>query len=239
MKGKRFYFVLAILLAVRIPVCASDGFEVPVLMYHAVDDCREINELFVKPAEFEKQMKYLADNGYTAVLFDQLDTFDKAEKPVIITFDDGYADNYYNAYPVLKKYGHRAVVFLIVNALNSPGYLASYQVREMGDCISFQSHTMNHAALDHVSEAALENECALSKSAIEELTGKPVNAISYPYGFWNRAAKEAVSRHYAYAVTTRPGYFKSGDDRLLIKRVRVQRSDTLRSFGTKLKGFYR
>lgn len=239
---KSLNFIPAVLLATLLwsmPICAADGFGLPVLMYHAVDDdVRGLSELFVKPAEFEKHIKYLADNGYTAVLFDDLCKIDTVEKPVIITFDDGYDDNYHNAYPILKKYGFRAVIFLIVNDLNTPGYLAPYQVTEMSDLISFQSHTLNHLALDRVSRSTLESECTLSKRAIEELTGEPVNVISYPYGLWNRFATEVVSHHYDYAVTTRPGYYKSTDDSYLIKRVRIQRSDSVRGFIAKLTGLY-
>lgn len=204
-------------------------------MYHAVDDISwGLSELFVRPANFEAQMRYLADNGYTPILFGELENSGSYEKPVIITFDDGYEDNYRNAYPVLKKYGFKAVVFLIVNNLDTPHYLTKAQIVEMKDMISFQSHTLNHPELSKISREELESECVMSKSVIEALTGEPVNVISYPYGLYNGAVINVVSRSYNYAVTTKTGVYGGTDDNYRICRIRVGRSDTLSSFAAKI-----
>jgi peptidoglycan/xylan/chitin deacetylase (PgdA/CDA1 family) len=152
----------------------------------------------------------------------------------LITFDDGYSDIYYNAYPILKKYNFKAVVFLIINCLGSPEYLTEEQVKEMKDIISFQSHTLNHFELDKINKKALENECSLSKSEIEELTGEPVNTLSYPAGRYNQTVIDAVSKYYVYAVTTKSGYYNKDNGNYKIKRIRIQRSDTLKNFIAKL-----
>ncbi len=180
-------------------------------------------------------MRYLADNGYTPILFNELENNCLYEKPVIITFDDGYDDNYRNAYPVLKKYGFKAVVFLIVNSFDTPHYLTKVQILEMKDIISFQSHTLNHPDLSKIKRDELENECVLSKSLIEELTGEPVYVISYPYGKYNGVVVDTVSRSYDYAVTTKTGIYGRTDDNYRICRIRVGRFDTLGSFVSKLK----
>ncbi|MHB1153342.1 MAG: polysaccharide deacetylase family protein [Eubacteriales bacterium] len=208
---------------------------VPILMYHAIEEKPwGMEQLFVRDSEFEKQIKYLSDNGYTPILFDDLENYESYKNPVIITFDDGYRDNYYNAYPILKKYNFKAVVFLIVNCLNSPEYLSKEQISEMKDIISFQSHTLNHFLLTKINNKALETECLSSKSIIEELTGVQVNVLSYPYGKYSQAVIETVSGYYDYAVTTKSGYYDKTNDNYKIKRIRIQRSDTLKSFINKL-----
>lgn len=208
---------------------------VPILMYHAIEEKPwGLEQLFVRDSEFEKQIKYLSDNGYTPILFDNLVNYKSYKNPVIITFDDGYRDNYYNAYPILKKYNFEAVVFLIVNNLNLPEYLSKEQISEMKDIISFQSHTLNHYELNEINNKALETECLLSKSKIEELTGVQVNVLSYPCGKYSQAVIDTVSRYYDYAVTIKSGYYDKTNDNYKIKRIRIQRSDTLKSFINKL-----
>lgn len=208
---------------------------IPVLMYHAIEENPwGLEQLFVRTSEFEKQIKYLSDNGYTPIIFDDLINYESYKNPILITFDDGYSDNYYNAYPILKKYNFKAVVFLIVNNLDSPRYLSKEQIKEMKDIVSFQSHTLNHLELDKINGKTLENECALSKSEIEELTGIPVNTLSYPFGHYTQTTINTVSRYYDYAVTIRTGYYNKNNNNYQIKRIRIQRSDTLKNFITKL-----
>lgn len=209
--------------------------DVPILMYHAIEEKPwGLVQLFVRTSEFEKQIKYLSDNGYTSILFSDLQNYESYKNPVLITFDDGYSDNYYDAYPILKKYNFKAVVFLIVNCLDSPKYLSGEQVREMKDIVSFQSHTLNHFELNKISRKTLENECSLSKSMIEELTGEPVNTLSYPCGRYNQTIIDTVSGYYDYAVTIKTGCYNKTNGNYQIKRIRIQRSDTLKNFIAKL-----
>ena len=82
----------------------------------------------MKPADFEQQIKYLHDNDYHAITLEQFDAYmrgegDLPDRPVLITFDDGYVDNYEDAYPILKKYHMRGTIFLIINLVGTPGYL--------------------------------------------------------------------------------------------------------------------
>lgn len=208
---------------------------VPILMYHAIEENPwGIEQLFVRDSEFEKQIKYLADNGYTPILFDDLENYESYRKPVIITFDDGYRDNYDHAYPILKKYNFKAVVFLIANCLDAPEYLTGEQIIEMKDIVSFQSHTLNHYNLNNININTLETECVKSKSKIEELTGMRVNVLSYPYGKYNQAVIDTVSGYYDYAVTTKSGVYDKTNDNYEINRIRIQRSDTLKNFIAKL-----
>jgi peptidoglycan/xylan/chitin deacetylase (PgdA/CDA1 family) len=124
------------------PAAQTGQGRVLILLYHSVNDSPiGMPDLTVTTAAFEEQMRYLSEHGYTAIDFSEIGKLPQNKKPVIITFDDGYADNYTNAYPILKKYHIRATVFLIAKAVGARGFLTQDEMKEMGDLVSFQSHT--------------------------------------------------------------------------------------------------
>jgi len=213
----------------EIPAC------VPILMYHSVNDTPVgAEQLSVKTGDFEAQIKYLSDNGYTSLSFDELKTAGNYKKPIIITFDDGYSDNYENAYPILKKYNFKATIFIVSSYINSPGFLSDRQIPEMMDLISFQSHTASHMPLVTFSEGDLDKELSASKDKINEITHKPVFVISYPNGSFNKQVAKSASKYYNYAITTRFGYYFSDSPRYKIGRIAVSRSESLEDFITML-----
>lgn len=120
---------------------------VPVLMYHEYEPIKE---------EFKSEMKYLKDNGFTLIDFNDLENYKNIAKPVIVTFDDGYADNY-EAYLFLKSiesstFKPKMTIFMIANAINKTygyEYLSALKIKEMSDSgmVSFQGHTSNHTDL--------------------------------------------------------------------------------------------
>ena len=163
---------------------------VPVLNYHQVEE-KDGNPLTLWPDQFEAQMDYLAAEGYTTITIDEMmDALENGtplpEKPVIITFDDGYADNYEYAYPILKKYGFKATIFLIYDFTNTyPNYLTWEQINEMkaSGLIHFESHTMTHANLSKLtSRDELRHEIADSRIALSEKLGREISYIAYPGG---------------------------------------------------------
>ena len=134
-----------------------------------------MQKLFVKPAEMEKQIQYLVENGYTPIWFEDLVNVDKIEKPVILTYDDGYMDNYVDLFPILQKYGVKATIFMITgNIDNRQTYLTSAQIKEMAQSglVSFQSHTVTHPYLRGQSYETQEYELTQSKLDLVRLTGK-------------------------------------------------------------------
>lgn len=206
-------------------------FNVPILMYHSINDQPiGVADLSVRVKDFEAQMKYLADNGYTVIGFDQLKNGGQYEKPIILTFDDGYEDNYTNAYPVLKKYHLKATFFIISDAINSPGYLTEEEIHEMSGLVSFQSHTVDHPHLSELGEADTEKEFSASKEAIEKITNKKVDVVAYPYGDYNKLTTETAAKYYDYAVTTEFGYYFSGSEKYSIKRLDVSRFEDMDEF---------
>jgi len=200
-------------------------------MYHSINNSPiGDQQLSVNTNDFEEQMKYLSDNGYIALSFDELLDAGNYKNPIIITFDDGYADNYVNAYPILKKYKLKATIFIVSSYINSPGFLNENQISEMKDTISFQSHTVSHLPLAKFNKQDLDYEFSASNDKISKITHKPVFVIAYPNGSYNRHVISAATKYYKYAVTTKFGYYFSDSPRYKIGRIAVHRSETLRDF---------
>lgn len=182
--------------------------EVPIICYHGVlDEAWGDKSIFVKVDEFEKQMKYLSENGYTTLFISEIENANKYEKPIIITFDDGYRDVYTYGFPILKKYNIKADLYIISGYLGGEKYLTIDMVKELAQSplIEFGSHTITHSILTKESDEELERQLSDSKKMIEELTGKRVDSIAYPTGAYNNKVMETVKKHYKYAISIKEG----------------------------------
>lgn len=211
----------------------TEGVRIPVLMYHSVSEKPlELAELSVRPSELEKQVKYLCENGFTTITFEDLPDIDDMEKPVMLTFDDGYADNYTDLFPILKKYGAKATVFVIPRLIGKKGQMTAAQIKEMSDSglVSIQSHSYSHKHLLFASEEDIEYEFSAAVGFIESITGRPVIALAYPNGECNDTILNAASKYYDYAVVKRKGYFTPDSPVCNIRRIRISRSTTLWRF---------
>ena len=144
------------------------GVCVPTLMYHAVSDqVWGDTELFVGPEAMEAQLKYLTENGYTTIFFEDLAYADRIEKPVLLTFDDGYADNYHELFPLLQKYNCKATIFVVTDLVDQAEHkMTSEQIRELADSglVSIQSHTASHPHLRRLSAEQQRQEMLLFRS---------------------------------------------------------------------------
>lgn len=220
---------------------------VPVLMYHSIEYKK--GSFFVSPENFAKQMEYIKKNGYEVVTLDELVNSIKSKKhlkrnKVVITFDDGYQDNFKYSYPVLKKFGFPATIFLVTDAIgNEKGYLDWDEIRIMAkNNISFGSHTKTHFYLGIVKDYKIAREqIAGSKKAIEQEIGAPVDYFCYCGGGFNERAKEIVKEvGFKGACTTNRGFARLNSDVYEIKRVKVTNSDMTKPFvfWLKLSGYY-
>jgi len=178
----------------------SPRYTVPILTYHSFDYGK--GALSVAPENFERQMRYLKDKGFNVIPLDELVTGIKnrrrfAHNTVVITVDDGCKNNFTYAYPILKKYGFPATIFLITNYIGTqPGFLNWDEVKEISkNNISFGGHTKNHVYLPSVNkEATLWDEIAGSKKAIEEHIGTPVDYFCFPLGGFTKQEEILVQR---------------------------------------------
>lgn len=204
---------------------------IPIIDYHCIDNnIFGDKSMFVSPNQFEQQMKYLHDSGFTPITFEQLDTVSCIKKPLIITFDDGYEDNYQNAYPILKKYNFKATIFLISNAIGHKRYLNGDEINLMKDSIDFESHTVNHRYLTKLSKESIESEVGDSKSALEKLLNKHVFVLAYPYGAYNMDIITLVKKYYKYGITTSNSKVYEYPGNYEIKRIGIEKDIDIETF---------
>lgn len=168
----------------------DDSRSVMVLNYHKI--VNEHKSLSVPPADFEKHLKWLQEYGYTSITPEQLYAFvvdgaELPEKPVLITFDDGYRDNYTNAYPLLKKYGFKATIFVVTSFMGTyKNYLTWDMAKEMSENgISIESHTYSHKSMTETSDEDITKELTKSREAIKNKLGIDADFVAYPTGTYN------------------------------------------------------
>jgi peptidoglycan/xylan/chitin deacetylase (PgdA/CDA1 family) len=214
-----------------------------IICYHCVKD--ETNSYLrpTKVADFENQMRYLSTR-YNPISLETMaqhlqDGTSLPPKAIAVTFDDGYHDNYENAYPVLRKYHVPATGLLATNFIGTgkiPAWEEAYytgenalmlswkQVRAMSDGgISFGSHTLSHPLLTRIPRRQREYELCRSKEIIEQQIGKPVTTFAYPSGDFDSETKEVVREAgYCAAVSIRAGQNGPYDDVYALRRNLIQ-----------------
>jgi peptidoglycan/xylan/chitin deacetylase (PgdA/CDA1 family) len=205
--------------------------DIPIIAYHCINNkISGYKDMYVSVMQFQSEMKYLHDSGFTPVTFGQLDDLTGIKKPIIITFDDGYEDNYVNAYPILNKYGIKATIFLITDAIGHKGYLKKDEISRMNDLIDFQSHTVHHGNLTKMSMKSIENEIMDSKAELEKLLNKDVTVLAYPNGAYNAKIIAIAKQYYEcciatsnYRICVPPGTYE-------IKRMQITRDTDIKMF---------
>lgn len=245
---KRGVLALAALLLAAAALCVylmhSAARCVPVLNYHQINDQAE-NALTVHTDQFEAQMKYLSDNGFHAITpTDMLDSWENGtplpDKPVILTFDDGYVDNYRNAFPILEKYKLKGTIFLISDFIGTyPNYLTWPQIEEMQESgyIDFQSHTLSHQQLDQTTPEETFHQLEGSKQALEWHLKKPVSFIAYPCGSYDdELIRQTRKAGYRAAFTVNYGVTSPDENPFVLDRVPIfgSNSHTLLRFKLRL-----
>lgn len=210
------------------------GYNVPVMMYHGIAVANADANLMVDPSDFEQQLKYLTENGYTTIWFEDLWHVQDFEKPVILTFDDGWANNYTVMLPILEKYGCKATVFVVPGFLDISGvHVTTEQLLALAasENISIQSHTVNHEWLSLLSRETQEYELCESKKRITRLIGKEPFVLCYPYGDYTETTRELVREYYRFGVKM-TGYepYNTSDDPTLVYRFFPQRQTQLEEY---------
>ena len=244
-------------MVVVVAVCLAVGFyffymapryTVPILMYHGVSDVLE-DSLYVSPENFEKQMRYLSSKKYKVISLDEYvqnikDGKITPKRTVIITFDDGFEDNYTNAFPILADYEFPATIFIITDYVGKKSdYLNWNQIRFMAKHgISFGAHTKSNVYLPNITDVReLWDEIMTPRIDIKKEAALNAKYFCYPTGGFTEKAKNAVIKAgYTGACTTNRGKDKYNKDIFELKRVKVTNSDTTKPFHfkAKLSGYY-
>ena len=215
-------------------------------MYHMVSKPESDAEVkyACSPELFNTHMLKLKQHGFNPVSLDQIEQYllhNKAlpENAVAITLDDGFADNYTNAFPILAEHQIPATIFLATGCINSTNLwmnqrgfptrkmLTWQQILEMNASdISFGAHTVNHVKLPEIDASAANNEILSSKKVIEDKLGKPCKHFAYPYGLFNSKNRDSVeAAEFSLACSTRSGFNNSDRDPYVLHRIEVYGND--------------
>lgn len=196
----------------------SRSAEVTILVYHTVEPKHNKKEgkmakiYHIFPENFKAQMQYLKDNGYAPipmkVYLDHIKWGTEIPaKSVVLTFDDGWRNQYDHAYPILKEFGYPATFYIITKSIGG-SYMSWDQLRELDKAgMNIESHTETHANLTKVDEQKVRQELAGSKKTLEEKLGHAISMVAYPY-YGNSPAVQKIVTEVGYKAA-RAGWTKS------------------------------
>lgn len=244
-KALTVFLVLLLVIFISFHLWLSGKYVVPIIMYHSIDKPHRYSGIVVDPGRFENQMNYLKKHRYNVISLDTLVTAIREKKQlprnsVVITFDDGYEDNYANAFGILKKYKFPATIFVITSLVDHSGYVTWEQLREMGKYgITTGSHTIDHVNLPGVPLEWQSHQIKDSKKIIEKKLGQRIDYLAYPGGGFSDGTKDIViEAGYKGACTTNRGNKRFNEDVYELKRVRFSNKDYDFSIWGKLSGYY-
>lgn len=186
----------------------DENVRVPVLLYHNLMDGYDPQDASVQisPAEFEEHMTALVSTGYSTITFEDYYNYvvyNQAlpDKPIIITFDDGYSSNYEYAYPILKKLNMKATIFVITGRMGVSKdviypHFTWEQAREMeqSGVIDIESHSDLHPDMTKVDKGRAQLELRRSRYLIERELGKTCKVFAYPYGLYNADVQDLAEK---------------------------------------------
>jgi peptidoglycan/xylan/chitin deacetylase (PgdA/CDA1 family) len=228
---------------------------VPVLMYHSVSDAPAASTrvLSVRPAEFGAQLCHLRRQGFTGLTFGELGQCRRTAqpfpvRPIVLTFDDGYADLLEEAVPILLEHGFPATVFVTTGwlrdagryaAATAPGRMLSWaQLAELSAAgVEVAAHSHSHPQLDRISAARLRTELGDSKRLLEDRLGRPVCSLAYPYGYSSKRVR-TVAREIGYlqAAVVANATATSTCDPFHVPRLTIRRSTSSATFASTVNG---
>lgn len=225
---------------------------VPILMYHYIsvppsgsDEYRV--DLSVTPESFRQQMAWLADNGYEVISLQELvyalETGwpDLPDKPVVLTFDDGYVDNYENAFPILQEFGYTATFFILTDVTDrrQEGYMTWEMLREMHEAgMNVEVHGREHVEMTDREPDWLYYHLVGPAETIEANLGYQPHYLSYPAGQYDADVIAAAIEHgYYAAVTTVQGGLQSSEAPYELRRLRVRGEWPLGAFDSVVHDF--
>ena len=211
--GGAIFIFVAFIFAIIFFLPEPEGF--PILEYHQVTD-GELDPDFeiynVPPADFAAQLDYLQAEGYTTITLKEFMHAVRGyknlpEKPIVLTFDDGYSDNYKEMLPILEAHGMKAVIYVITNELGKKNYLKLEELKEMEKRgLEIGSHTSDHLPLTELDKITQRRQLRESKIFLEWSGFEPICSLSYPNGEFNSEIEKILrEENYLTAVTGEAG----------------------------------
>jgi len=208
---------------------AGKNIFLPILLYHKT------------PNDFEAQIKILADRGYTSLTMDEVTAILKGEikappKPIAITFDDGFRDQF-KAFEILRKYNLKSTSYIIVGSQNSgwcigaekksstcgDDYMNWDDIKKLKEYygVEIGSHTMDHFQLSSLNDLAQKYQILESKKVLEQKLKTKINSFAYPYGKYNEATKKLlVEAGYTNATNVNASYYQNSQSLFELSRIR-------------------
>lgn len=230
--------------------------EIPVLMYHRVVEQHlqgSKYNVYITVADLEQHILNLKRRGFDFTTFQELVKGARPRKPIILTFDDGYEDNYRNLLPLLRKHQAKAVIYaladrtLVTNAWDTAhGEIEAPLMNDaqLHECqqsgyIEIGSHGCSHQHLPQLDTNKASREITESKAILAQIVGDEVVSFAYPYGdYGDREAELVKAAGYTFGIGTVNGPVKLGTDRYRVRRITMFPRTTASTFWKKTSGFY-
>lgn len=222
---------------------------ISILTYHRVlpETSLDRSPFTVSAKQFEEQMTFLSENGYRALTLSQLlDRLNATNEKngivhpgeVVLTFDDGYTDNYETAFPILRAFGLSATFFVITGRIGTADFMSWQQLAEMqrGN-MHIESHGHSHTPLELLSVEEIITEVTHSKAVIEQRLDKTVRFMSFPHGSYNKAALDtAREAGYQACATSKCDSVQRSSDAFELPRILIRKSHTIAQFASLSRG---
>lgn len=211
----------------------SAKFKIPIIMYHYIEYVKDANDttrksLNVTPYTFEKELASLNSHHYQTYFLKDLPdilngSINYSTQSAILTFDDGYADFYTDAFPLLKKYQIKATIFIVNNFIGRKGFLNKDQIQELlnSKLVEVGAHTLDHVYLKAAPEKTAQKEILESKLSLEKMFGSEVKTFAYPFGAFTQQTLDLVKgATFSAAVSVIPGTIQNEENLFYLSRLR-------------------
>lgn len=230
-------------------------FDIPIINYHKIEPQFDIGLTTRSPKQFRADLDTIEKEGFTPICFADIGSQSPLPtKPIIITFDDAYHSFYKWAFPELLKRNMRCVVYVptaFIGKSNSWDvqtkskkyfHMSMPELKEIANAgIEIGSHTVNHQFLNGLNAPSLKNEFETSKQQLEDITGKAILSISYPFGKANRKVLNTAQKYYNFGVKLLPLFVNGREstlNALALNRINIYRSDSAKVFKKKMNWQY-